>query len=230
MASIQFGGGISNIVGSAGGNTFARNKGGAYMKKRANGVNPQSSKQLHKRAQMVRLAKHYTFVLSDSDRAAWVAFAATNPVVNRLGNTTFLSAQQMFLKLSGNLLTVGGTIVNTPPVSTSVPSVTLIQTIPTADPGGSLFIDVTTTTATADDTVQIWCSPAMNPGRAFISSQLRLFGSFAANVNTDVQVTYKQIFGHLPKAPGQRIFVRARVLNDLTGLTSPFMQDTTLWI
>src|SRR3989442_15290551 len=115
MASVIFGGGVTNIVGSHAGNTFAHNKGGSYVKRKTLGTNPRSERQLRHRTVVGALAKHYTWVLSSSDRAAWATFASTNPVINRLGNTAYLSGQQMFAKLNAVSYAINGVIAALPP-------------------------------------------------------------------------------------------------------------------
>jgi len=100
MALVVFGGGITKMIGSHAGNTFTSNKGGAVIKKKSKGTNPNTTSQVLGRATINIAAKAYSFALSDADRAAWRTYAATTPVINKLGNTTFLSAQQMFMKLN----------------------------------------------------------------------------------------------------------------------------------
>lgn len=230
MASIVFGGGITNMVGSAAGNTFARNKGGSYVKKKTHGTNPRSTSQLKFRTSVGLLSKHYSYTLTDLERAAWRTFAATNPTINRLGNTTFLSGQQAFTKFNAIMLITSSTIVATPPVSTAVGTVTSIFLAAASDPGGTVSVNIHTTGAGAFDQALLWLSPPMNPGRAFISSQLRLIGDFIPrDTLTDVTARYKAVFGSLPTDGGQRIFIRAQVVNTLNGVVSAFLGSSELW-
>ena len=230
MASIAFGGGITNIVGSHAGNTFARNKGGAYMKKKTTGVNPRSSSQLAFRTHVGLLSKHYSYTLSDANRAAWRTFAATNPTVNRLGNTTFLSGQQAFTKFNASLVSFGLSPVNTPPVSTSVSTVTGITCTAVHDPGGSVTIEIVTTGLSGDERVLIWTSPPMNPGKAFISSQLRrINGYWTGDAPQTLTAAYRNTFGSLPTGAGQRIFIRGQVINITNGVVSAFLGTSFLW-
>lgn len=230
MASIVFGGGITNIIGSHAGNTFSRNKGGAYVKKKTHGTNPRSSNQMNSRTQVGRLAKHYTFLLTDPQRSAWRTFAATNPVVNRLGNTTFLSGQQMFAKVTANLLNGGYAINASPPASTAVGSPTALVIDALSGAGGHLKVQNTVVGFTAFDQITLWASPPMNPGRAFISSQLRRLGnSQAINANNTYNTDYLHNFGLFPGSAGQRVFIRVQVLNGNTGIQSALFQSSALW-
>ena len=230
MASVTYGGGITNAVGSHGGTTFARNKGGNYMKKKVHGVNPRSELQLRMRTSIGQLSKYYSNTLTDPQRSAWAAFAATYPVINRLGNTTFLSAQQMFTKANAQVLAGGNPIVATPPATTAVGTPTTI-TIAAAHGGpGTLSITNAVAAPTGNDKVIYWCSPPLNPGRSFISSQLRRMASlYTVNATNNVLADYLAQFGLTPTGASQRIIARMAVVNTVTGITSSQLQGTTLW-
>lgn len=230
MASTSFGGGITNVVGSHGGNTFARNKGGSYLKRKPHGTNPRSTQQLVARSRMNHVGKYYSFTLSDADRATWRAYAAANSVVNRLGNTVFLSGHQMFCRQSINLLQNGGSIVNTAPASAAVgtPSSIIIDAL--SGGGGHLHVTCGCAGLGGSDFVNIWVTPPLNPGRAFVSSQLRKFnGASTPNVLLNLTLAYTNLYGALPASPGQRIFVQFCVLNTVTGTQSVILQGNALW-
>jgi hypothetical protein len=230
MASLQFGGGISNMVGSSGGNTFARNGGGAYVKSKPHGTNPQTPAQSIQRSQTVMLAKYYTFTLSDANRALWRTFASITPVVNRLGNTTFLSGQQMFSKMNSQLARIGVTIVDTPPTSTAVGAMTVLTVTAVSGGGGHLYVGNTVPAPGADDRVIYFASPPLNPGVNYVSSALRRIpGYWATTASNIITSAYESVFGALPSAAGQRIFIRAAVQNITNGVTGPMMQATAFW-
>lgn len=200
------------------------------MKKKTVGTNPRSSNQLKRRTMVGRLSKYYTFTLTDAERSAWATYAATNPVINRLGNTTFLSAQQMFSKLNATYsgLAIAPNVL--PPASNAVGTPVLITITPTADPGGSLIVQCDTLSPSSPDSILFWLSPPMNPGRTFIGSQLRKVpGAGARDTAIDLTASYEALFGALPTAPGQRIFVRCKVVNTSTGIASAFLQETAIW-
>jgi len=230
MATIVTGGGITQIVGSHAGTTFARNKGGPYMKRKAHGTNPRSQKQLEHRTVVSQLSKQYTHSLTEPQRAAWRTFASTFPVINRLGNVTFLSAQQMFCKLNAPLIPNGFSPSTTPPVLTAVGTPTLLVVTAVPDPGGSLTVNLSTTSTDPNDFAQIWVSPPMNQGRAFFSSQLRKIPLWIArDMAVDITTQYKKLFGLLPQGPGGLICTRGAVVNSVTGITSAFIQSRDVW-
>jgi len=231
MASIMFGGGITTAIGSHGGTTFSRNKGGAYMKRKAKGVATNTTQQTLLRTQFSAAAQYFTNTLTEPQRAAWRTFAASYPVTNRLGNTTFLSGQQMFCKLACNLQGNGDAIINTPPISTAVAPVNYTLITATAGSPGSLQIYSSGIGLGTYDRVVHFASPPLNPGRAFASSQMRRLGTSYLFLSTNtVTSEYLNNFGLTPTAGGQRIIVRSYGLNTSTGIMSAGFQSTTLWL
>lgn len=230
MALIVFGGGVTNIVGSHAGNTFAKNKGGSYMKKKPHGTNPATTSQVNRRGIISNLAKAYTFTLTDAERAAWRTFAATYPVINKLGNSTFLSAQQIFSKLNAPVLFNGNPLATTPPLSTAVGSPVSLTVAAISGGSGSVKVQLNTTGAGSFDAAVIYVSPPLNPGKNFVSSALRqLPHAIGRDTLQDITTAYLSLFGLLPSSGGQRIFIRGYVMNVLNGIASPAIQAAALW-
>lgn len=230
MATIIFGGGITRAVGSHAGTTFANNKGGAYMKAKVKGVNPRSQLQLARRTTIGQLSKHYTFTLTDAQRTAWASFASTYPTVNRVGNTTYLSGQQLFTKFNAQILNTGNPIINDPPYGGLIATPTSLTV--TAVSGGAGHLDLANAVSASygDNVIVYWCSPPLNPGVTFISSLLRrLPGTYAINSGVSLTTPYTDTFGIFPGGPGQRVIVRVQVVGYLSGMVSAMLQATTLW-
>lgn len=230
MASIQFGGGITNAVGSHAGTTFARNKGGPYMKAKPNGTKPQTELQRAIQAYASQVSKYWTYTLSDAERTGWNVFASTTPVINRLGQQNYISGQQMFMKLNTRLINTGNAVVATAPASTAVGTPTSVVPAATHGALGAIYGYLHTTGSGGSDKAQFWVSPPMPPGRTTISSQLRLMtGTYTLDVSQDITTAYKAVFGQLPTGAGQRVFMRGCVVNTATGITSAQVQGTILW-
>jgi hypothetical protein len=229
MATITFGGGITNAVGSHGGTTFARNKGGSYMKSKPNGIRPQTISQRTAQTNASTASKAWTYGLTDAQRTAWASFASITPVINRLGQTTFLSGQQMYVKLNSRLQRIGSSLLTLPPSSTAIGTPGSV-TFAVVSHSGPLTIGLTVGSPQSGDHAIFWMSPPMPPGRTSISSQLRLLpGTYTVNASVNVDSAYLSVFGARPSAGGQRMFVRGQVLNNSTGLTSAMVQGTAIW-
>lgn len=98
MAIIITGGGVSQISGSVGGNTFSRNRSGAYVRNRSIPVNPNSSRQQTARANMSAAVIAWGQTLTEAQREAWRLYAASVPVKNRLGQNIYLTGQNMYVR------------------------------------------------------------------------------------------------------------------------------------
>lgn len=230
MATITFGGGITAIVGSHAGNTFSKNKGGAYMKQKVAGVQPRSELQLARRVVIGQLSIYYSNTLTDAQRTSWAVFASTYPTTNRVGNTINLSGQQMFCKLNSQLIDSGTGISATPPVSTAVGTPTSLTITAVSGSVGPITMVNTVASPTGSDEVWAWLSPPLSPGQSYISSQLRRMPSLqAVNFSNIVIDDYLNTFGTFPTAGGQRVIGRIQVVNTTTGIVSSFLQATAIF-
>lgn len=88
---------ISNISGSIGSLTFRSSRYGSVVARRGRPTNAPSSKQLSSRAAYTYLTNNWR-TLSTAQLDAWRALAQTLPQTNRLGQTFYLSAFQLFVK------------------------------------------------------------------------------------------------------------------------------------
>jgi len=148
---------VSDIIwsGSQGSRTFSHNKGGAYTRNRRIPTNPTTVAQTAVRNQLASNSANWAN-LSDAQRSAWSAYAASNPVIDRLGSSIFLSGQSIYVALSTVLQQGGQTRIDDPPIDTSGPdpfitfsvvatapdsaAVTFTPALPT---GGQLFLWMT---------------------------------------------------------------------------------------
>lgn len=122
MASVKFGGGITEMRGSIAGNTFARNKSGAYVRARTKPVNPKSDRQSEARVRIQVLAEYWhSAAMSDAERGAWAAYAAAVAMTNKLGETIYLSGFNHFIRSNAARLAALGSIIEPGPEIQSLP-------------------------------------------------------------------------------------------------------------
>lgn len=225
MALVRFGGGVMDVRGSHGGNTFSRNKGGAHVKTRTKGTNPSSNKQGISRSILGQCVFSWK-TLSDPDRLSWSTFAAGNPVFNKIGNQIILSGQQMFNRFNAVNLHAGFTIVNTAPIAPVVDSPTALNLTCDFTGAGTIQVQLVGPSAFGGELMYLYISPAMSPGRSYVSSLLRFVGTDNYNLVVDVTSKWIAAFGTLPIVAGVRVFARAAVYQPATGLLSPFIQTS----
>jgi|TARA_Y100000310_G_C20692407_1_gene823191 hypothetical protein len=110
MALIKLGGGITDIRGSMGGNTFSRNKAGNYLRSNKKPVNPRSPLQVVVRNTQAFLAKYWSATLTAQQRIDWRAYAAGTQWTNKLGETIEIGGNAAFMQLNALRFAGGLTI------------------------------------------------------------------------------------------------------------------------
>jgi hypothetical protein len=227
MAIIRFGGGIVDARGSHAGNTFSRNGAGPILRARTAGVQPASALQTLRQVTLRQCTNSWIHDLNATQRQSWRIYAGTHPVTNRLGNTTLLSGQQWYVKLSANLILAGSSLVHVPPVSSVISSPTSFTIYANSGGGGTLTVTPVATAALTGEVAYIFLSPALSPGKQYIGSQLRTFPNQTLGVtSSSLTGTYTTLFGSFPAAAGQVIFGRFAVLNTVNGLMSSFLSSS----
>lgn len=102
--------------GSIGGTVFSRNRGGQYVRTRAIPVNTNTSQQQAVRSVLSNLAVVWGNTLTQAQRDAWANYAANTPVVNALGQQSFLTAQQWYIKANTARVVNGKTRIDAGPI------------------------------------------------------------------------------------------------------------------
>jgi hypothetical protein len=102
--------------GSIGGITFSRNKGGMYTRSKAIPTNPNSIRQQVVRGALGQLSVAWN-LLSIIERESWNLYAASVPMVDKLGATIYLSGQQHFIRANVPRLQADLAIVNAAPTT-----------------------------------------------------------------------------------------------------------------
>jgi len=88
---------LAQTSGSLDGTTFSHNRYGRYTRRRATPTNPNSTAQASIRQGMAMA--HVAWVaLSAAVKQGWDDYAAGTPVVNRLGETIYLTGRAMFVR------------------------------------------------------------------------------------------------------------------------------------
>lgn len=227
---VKFGGGIVDARGSLAGNTFSRNRYGAYVRARVTPVNPNSLRQSTIRSIVSAVAANWLAVLTSVQRDAWAVFAAAVPATNKLGEVINLSGFNQYMKSNIAALNVDGTAILDAP---------LIFTLPGEDSAFSTEVDAGTQLITVvfDDTrdwidetdsyLIIQAGQPVNASINFFNGPWRHAGVIAGDdtvppTTPDSTITYPFIIGD-----GQRAFVRAKILK-ADGRLSDWFRDSSI--
>lgn len=165
---------LSNISGSIGGTTYARNRGGAYARNRTVPINPNSSFQTRARSSLATMSGGWSSVLTSGQRSAWVAYAETQSVLNRLGESITLSGQQAYVRSNTLLELAGQPLVTAPPTITP----------PTLAVAGGFVASYDVSDAEVSvDLLNVvtgfflcFCGPAQSAGARSVKVPFRFFG------------------------------------------------------
>lgn len=229
MAKVRFGGGVAEMRRSLEGNTFSRNKGGAYVRQRVRPTNPNTPAQIEKREIMSSLAKKWATELSQDERQTWIDFATLNPRIDVLGETIELSGIQMFISLNERLLIANQTGLDEAPINQTVQQLTSLSAI--FDIGlGDAYNITFTPTLIVGQFLQIFSTPQLSQGISFIKNRIRLILPDDAGDTSplNAKTKWEARFGLAPQV-GAKIVTQARVINSENGAISvPLRADTTV--
>jgi len=92
---------FAQASGSIAGTVFSRNAGGMYVRSRSNPTNPNTDAQQAVRDAMRQLVVAWTTELTNLQRENWNTYAFNTPTLNKLGEPTHKTGQQMYIR--GNI-------------------------------------------------------------------------------------------------------------------------------
>lgn len=121
MALIKYGLGITQISGSQGGTTFARNRYGNYTRAKTKPVNPNSVSQVLARSAVGALTQRWRVSLSAAQRTAWQTYANAVAMKNKLGETIYLSGFNHYIRSNSYLSYTGVAEIDAGPTVLALP-------------------------------------------------------------------------------------------------------------
>lgn len=178
---------LGEMRGSVAGNTFSRNKGGTYVRLRGTPTNPNSTRQQVVRSILADLSQYWSSDLSAQEREDWGTWAQEHPVLNKLGQSIYLSGLDWFIKINSRLVDSATAILDEPPIGAGPGSLaTLTVAFASAT---TLTVTFTPTPCPAGTRVQLFCSLPLGVGTQPNFRQMRLVGYSAAAAASPVVMT-----------------------------------------
>lgn len=199
----------TQVSGSVGGLTYAHNRGGMYARARSLVTNPNTEAQQAVRDAVRELTDAWTNILTDADRDAWNLYAFNTPMLNKLGDLTKRSGQNMYIR--GNTPRLQATLprVDSGPIVFDLGSFTPITMTAVATGDHiSLTFDNTDEWANEDDSsLLIYQSRPQNGTKRFFAGPYQLMTRINGDGTTPPTspVLATSLF---PLAVGQRVFLR----------------------
>ena len=218
MAKIKFGAFLVDMRGKVNGTVFSKNRGGAYARTKVTPSNPQTSAQNLVRSRLTGFSQGWR-ALSQAARDAWNSAVASFPRTNVFGDAKILSGHQLYIGLNSQLAAAGQTAITAPPLPTGAPAITSIT--PTAAETLQVFtLAYNPDPVPADTSLIVEATEQVSPGKSNLNSLYRQIEVVAAAAASpaDIAASYIAKFGAL--VAGQKIGIRTRFVNDLTGEVS----------
>lgn len=213
---------MGEMSGSIGGCTWSRNKGGQYLRQRTVPTNPNSIAQQAVRTAFAQASSDWSATLTNSQRTMWNNWAASNPVVDTLGQSIQLSGQQAYVRFSARLLQCGMASVSTPP-STMAPAAPTFDDVQVAQTAaGIITVTFLPTPMPADLFFQIWSSKVLNVGQNPNRRGAKLKGTTGAAEPSPF------LAGGYHGAVGQKVVIWVNSMDASGQVSPPTRYDTTL--
>lgn len=226
MAKIKFGFGVADARNKVGGSVFSRNKGGAYVRTKVTPLNPQTAAQVGARSLLTQLAQGFRS-LTQEQISAWNAATTQWGTTDIFGDTVNPTGLALYVRLNTNILNAGGTAITTPPSPVGADA---ISSLSVAADFSSSTVGVTFSPASvpADHSMYLESTPMLSPGINNANSRFREIAVVAAATASPYAAgsAYSAKFGSL--VTGQKLFVRAKFINKLTGEVSQALVASTI--
>lgn len=203
---------LSQASGSVAGSVFSHNKGGMYMRARTTPVNPNTDAQQSVRDSMRVLVDAWTNTLTQTERDSWNLYAFNTPLLNKLGDPTKRTGQNMFVRSNLPRLHAAMPVIETAPVTFDLGSFTPLTGF-TADASADTFTFNFGTTDpwanAAGGVMFIYQSRPVNPTVLFFKGPWQLGSIIEGDPTPPTSPhTFNSLFG---MTTGQRVYLKVRV-------------------
>jgi len=227
-AKIKFGMMMTDARGKLGGQVFSKNRAGAYIRTKVTPVNPQTSFQALVRSFFTAITTGWR-LLTVLQRDAFQAAVSNWTTTDIFGDSKTPSGFQLYTKLNSNLLNAGQVAISSPPLPASIPVFT-IDTFLNSVTAGDMEIDGSNFPVPIDHVLIVEATPPLSPGKFFAKSEFaKIAVAGAATAGPYVIVgNYNAKYG--ARILGQKIFVRAKLVNTTTGQAGTYSSIAELTV
>lgn len=209
-----------------GGTVFSHNRGGQYFRNRTIPITSTTTFAINAKARLATASTAWQS-LSDGNRAAWLQWALQNPVTDTLGFPRHLTGHQAYVALTVRLAIIGAAAVDAPPIN---PAPDGLLTIDQDGDIGVGNVDLTFTATPTGANSLLWLQAAVTNSQGInnVNNLYRFIGvSGAAEASPfDDQALIEDRLGTL--IVGQKLHMKASVIDDVTGLLSLPLVDTVI--
>lgn len=212
MATIQTGSIVNDLRGKVGNEVYCRNKSGPFVRTLISPVQPDTSFQMDRRANMATVTANWQ-ALTDEVRMRWNVLAAGMWSGNRLGVKRKISGFQLFKSRHLALLTAA--VATVPVARNDVEHISFNFDIITASET-SIVLEVFPVPTSSNMRVYWYMSPAQSAGVMSANTPRYTFVQqtllSSAGLTSNLISSYTPRFGALTGLAGDKLFVKAKVL------------------
>lgn len=228
MALIKLGGLVIGISGSIAGNTFARNRSGAYVRARTTPINPNTALQQAVRAALAFLTDRWAQTLTAGQRTAWNLYASSVTMKNKLGESILLTGFNHYIRSNAARKQHGAGIIDNGPTIFEIPAKdpTFAITASAATQMISFTFDITMDWAVeAGSYLHLFQGRPQNAQRNFFDGPWRKVGIHAGE-DPGPLVSPIDRLAVFTISEGQRLWTYARISRADGRLSEVFRADT----
>jgi hypothetical protein len=209
---------ISEIRNKIAATVYTKNKAGASIRNRVTPINRRSPNQTLRRQQLASLSSGWRN-LTQAERDGWNAAGASFPQTDNLGQTVFLTGEQLYVRCNANLLLTGNAQITSAPSPASFAVLAFTSLAATAD-DGVISLAFSPTVPTGFELV-VRASAPVSAGKSFMPSSAFKFIQSIAPAATSPQLlttAYANVWGAITGATDQKIFVEMFLVEQASGL------------
>lgn len=228
---------LAEARGSVAGATFSRNGNSAYVRAKGIPVNPRSPRQTDNRALLNTISSRWKSLV-DAQRTAWNALAKTIPYTNKVGDSSFYSGFQLYMKLNIVFWGVNNMFLDEAPAAApTFPAFTQAGFISEQDAAVltdftiNLFTDLVGTGT--GFVAEFQATNIISAGKAFIPKNLYrrvlLIDPVVGALPQVLSPSWVAVYG-IPTQSfvGNRVAARFRLIDKTTGFTTTWTEVSTV--
>lgn len=209
---------VSEIRGKIAATVFTKNKAGASIRNRVTPINRRSVGQTEQRQQLAALAAQWRG-LTEAQRLSWNNAGPSFPQTDNLGQTIFLTGEQLFVRCNANLILIGEAQITSAPTPTSFD--VLSFTSITADASAGTIALAFAPTVPAGYVMVVRATPPVSQGKSFVAQSAFRFISAVAAAQTSpyaLGTEYVAVHGAITNSTDQKIFIELLLVEMASGL------------
>ena len=217
MAKTRLGIMVGEASGALGATVFSHNRYGTYVRLRAVPVQPNSEYQLNAKETLTKYSQAWS-ALTDAQRKSWSTWAATNPIIDNLGDKRILTGHVAFIMLNARLRQDEDPQISIPPIT--APPTALTSMTPTYTAATDLLsIAFAPSPLGENNALYIWVAVVESTSRKYVKNLYKRLGVTSKNTTTPYEADSVPLrFGDVQV--GQIVHVKIAVLDRVSGLIS----------